>query len=68
MPNAPHPMEVGRAAYEVLAHDINTRLGHRLLLPWAGLPHEEKRAWIEAGRAERAAAGVPLTPVAHPEA
>lgn len=51
----------GRAAYE--AHAVS--LGETDAIPWDGLPHRERVAWCEAGRAARAlppydAAGVPV--------
>lgn len=57
MPTA-RPMEVGRAAYEAVANDINRRLGHSMLLTWDAIPPADRAAWAAAGRAERAAVGV----------
>lgn len=56
MPNVLRPKEVGQAAYETVASDINRRLGNPFLIPWEALSPEDRAAWASAGRAEREAA------------
>lgn len=55
MANAARPKEVGQAAYEAVASDINRRLGNPFLIPWGALSPEDRAAWTAAGRAEREA-------------
>lgn len=63
MPNVLCPHEVGRAAYETVASDINRRLGNPFLIPWEALSPEDRGAWTAAGRAERdAAKAIPAHP------
>lgn len=63
MPNATRPREVGQAAYEAVASDINRRLGNPFLIPWEALSLEDRAAWTAAGRAERdAAKAIPAHP------
>lgn len=63
MTNATHPKEVGRAAYEVVAADINRRLGNPLVVGWGALSDEDRAAWVAAGHAEREAArAIPAHP------
>lgn len=61
--NVLRPQEVGRAAYETVASDINRRLGNPFLIPWEALSPEDRGAWMAAGRAERdAATAIPSHP------
>lgn len=53
MPNVLRPREVGQAAYETVASDINRRLGNPFLIPWEALSPEDRAAWAQAGNAER---------------
>lgn len=56
MSYAHRPREVGQAAYEAVASDINRRLGNPFLIPWEALSPEDRAAWTAAGHAEREAA------------